>query len=236
MDRLVRGRQHRLAPGHQERHLRSHPRLEQAVRVPDPDDHREHRNTLLDNGLRLDLEDFPSERSFGKRLHPQLRAYSRLDLPDVRLVDESADLDLGEVGHPEEQGAAAHVAGGRGDHLADLGVLLDHGPVDGGPHGHVLEALLRDLQRRLGADELGARVRVVERRLLVLLLGDHLRLEHLPCAAQRGLGSGESGAGDVEVGLGLGIGLARLRLLHLDEELAAEDVVADLDGHLDDLA
>ena len=124
-ERGVGHREHAVALADVDLDLGVHARPEQALLVLDPDQHREHGDVLLGLRLRLDLEHRALERPVGVGVHRDRGGLAGLDLADVGLVHQRADLDQVEVGHLEQRGAAAHVRGGRGDHRAALDVLLD---------------------------------------------------------------------------------------------------------------
>src|SRR5690606_24248622 len=150
--------------------VRVHPGLEQPVAVVQPHQHGEHRDVLLDHGLRLDLQHLPLEHAVRVRLDPNANVESRVDPAEVGLVDECTHLHLVQVCHREQCRAAGDILTCGSDDLADLDRLGDHGTGDGCTDRNVVQALTSELKVRLGLDELRACVRLVERGGLVLLL------------------------------------------------------------------
>ena len=102
------------------------------------------------------LSTVPSNGRLGYASTVTVARWPGLDLADVGLVHQRAHLHQVEVGHLEQHRAAADVAGGRGDHLAALDVLLDDGAGDRRADVGVLELDLARSPPPPGADHVGA--------------------------------------------------------------------------------
>ena len=62
-------------------------------------EHREHRDVLLHDGLRLDLLDDAAEAAVGIRVDRDVRRLARMHVADVGLVEQRANAHDAEVGH-----------------------------------------------------------------------------------------------------------------------------------------
>ena len=117
--------------------------------------------------------------------------------------------------------AAADVAGRGGDDLAALDVLGDDRAGDRRADVGVVHAGSGRSPRSPGRRTTSARaLATASSGLLVLLLGDRLRLEQLVAPALLRLGVLEPGLGDLELGLGLRHGVPRRALVDLNQQLA----------------
>ena len=142
---------------------------------------------------------------------------------------------LVEVGHLDQRRAAAERAGGRRDDLAERNRLLDDGAGDRRAHRRVLETLLREVEVRARANELRLRVRVVERRGLVLLRRDDARLEQVVGALLLRFGDLQLRLGRADIGQRLVVLVLHVARVELHDQVARLDQRARLDRHLRDL-
>ena len=145
-------------------------------------------------------------------------------------------MNAGQVGHPHQHGAAAHVLGGRGDHRARLDVLLDDRARDGRPHIGVVHGDTRVLQRNLGADHLRFGVGEFQLRLFVVGLGQGPGLEQRPRAFHLRVRDGPPGPGRHQASLGFGQAIARRALVHLHQQEAFLDHVSSFRVDREDLS
>src|SRR4051812_36468881 len=152
--RRVGHAQHVLHAGDVDGDVGRHAGAQLEVGVRHLDDHRIGDDVLGDGGVQPHLGDLPPEGLVGVGVDGEVRRLAGLDLADVRLVDVSLDLHLGEVLGDGEQG------GGRergGDRLADVVLAGHHLTVDRRVDLGVAEVGLRLLQSRLGLGEPGER-------------------------------------------------------------------------------
>src|SRR5512143_267003 len=155
LDRVVRNGDHVVTLVDEHRHFAIHARLEQAFLVVEVHENRKHRDVLLHDRLRLDLLDDAAEAAIGICVDGDVGRLTRVHVADVRLVEQRANANGLQVGHLYDGRTAAHGAGRRGDDGSDGDGLVDDRADGGGANGRVLEALLRQVEAGLGADDAG---------------------------------------------------------------------------------
>ncbi len=141
-----------------EHRVHVHARAQQAVLVRDVDEHREHRDVLVDDGLRLDLLDRAPERAARVGGDLDARRHAGGELADVGLVHAHPGAHARQVRHRQEHRAAADVLGRRRDDLAALHEPREDRAVGRRAHLGVLPRDARVLQLDAGGDGLRARV------------------------------------------------------------------------------
>ncbi len=190
-----RQRQHGVAPRDVEHHVHVHARAQQAVLVRDVDEHREHRDVLVDDGLRLDLLDRAPERPARVGGDLDARRHAGGELADVGFIHAHPGAHARQVRHRQEQRAAADVLGRRRDHLAAFHEPREDGAVGRRAHLGVLPRDARILQLDAGGNGLRPRVGHLEFEGLELGLVDPGVAAQLLAARELRLGRGEALAG-----------------------------------------
>ena len=151
---VIRNREHARALLDHHVRLAVHAGLEQAFAILQRDEHGEHRDVLLDHGLRLDLFHEAGEPAIGIRVHRDRGGLAWTNLPDVRLVEQCADSHLAQVGHLEQRRAATERTGRGRDDGAERHGSLDDRTAHRRRHRRVLKALFRQVHGRGRGDEL----------------------------------------------------------------------------------
>ena len=217
-------------------HLAVHAGLQGAVEILERDEHGEHGDVLKHDGLRFDFFHRAAEAAIGKGVDAHGRGLAHGDEADVRFGDERTRAHLGEVGHRDDDAAAADRAGPCLDDLADRDRLRDDGAEHGRLHGSVLQLLGGEVEVGLRAHHLRRRIGEADLRGLELGLGDDPLAEQvlLPLHLRRldvhvRLGRGE-------VGFRLLVLVLHVTRVELDDEVARPDERTDLDRHPGDLA
>src|SRR5690606_15996438 len=108
--------------------------------------HGEHGDVLLDDRLRLDLEDFAFEYAIRIGLDAYAHVQASVDAAEIGFIDERTYLHFREVGHRQQRGAAGDVLACGRDDLPDLDRLGDDRAVDRRADRHVIQPLARELQ------------------------------------------------------------------------------------------
>ena len=185
-------------------HLGVHAGQQQRVGIVQQDQYREHGDALLHHGQRFDLFHQPAELLVGIGRYAYIRLHARVDLADVGLVHPGPHQHPAQVGHTQQQRAAADVLGRRGDDLSRLHVALDNGAVDGRKQLGIVECdpgvfhvHPRPHQLRLGFRE-------GQRRFLELTVGDGVVTDQFLSPLHLQQGDGAARFRGFQGGFGLG--------------------------------
>ena len=209
--------------GNLDLHLGVHAGEQQRVGIVQQDQYREHGDALLHHGQWFDLFHAAAEFLVGIGRYGHIRLHARADLADVGLVHPGPHHHPAQVGHAQQQRAAADVLGRRGDDLSRLHVALDDGAVDGREHVGIVErdpgvlhVHARPYQLRLG-------LRKGQRRFFEVTIGNGVVTDQFlsPLHLQQGDGAARFRCFQGGFGLGQVVGRDALvdphqqgRLLH----------------------
>ena len=232
---VIRNREHARALLDHHVRLAVHAGLEQAFAILQRDEHGEHRDVLLDHGLRLDLFHEAGEPAIGIRVHRDRGGLAWTNLPDVRLVEQCADSHLAQVGHLEQRRAATERTGRGRDDGAERHGSLDDRTAHRRRHRRVLKALFRQVHCRGRGDELRSGVRIVQLSRLVLGRRDDSAFEQLVGALLLRGRYVELRPDRRERRRRLIILILGVTRLDLHEQVARFDQRPGFDGHLHDL-
>ena len=231
-----RQEEHRLSLGHLEHRIHIHARTQQPLLVPDVDQDCEHRDVLVDDGLRLDLLDDAPELPPRIRGHANTGRHAGGELADVRFVHAHARAHAREISHRQQRRATADVLGRRRDHLPALDETRQDCARGRRAHFSVLERDARVLELDAGSHGLCVRVRDLQFERLELRLVDPGIGAQLFAALELGLCRRLALRRSIDLGLRLIDAVLRRARVNADEKPPGLDAVADFRSHFQDLA